>query len=549
MPWDGVPRPPSYRSSREGGRRPMKVVRKGRPGSTVSSNTTDGGDQSPVVWRFIKDEPVLFKTISTPQSESNCLTATEGVQTRGLPFIPGEVCPRQKVMSYSHHLRCAGGKIELNNALTNPLPKIVAMASCSPLATEVSVRQTLPDPDKEHSYVLPPNFGNPQSDFDKNCWVVAPLADTKLERSQQLFQPDELPDSVSQELRQLLIKSSESDSSTIQNCKAAYEAEHPSAPSWGIVRSKKTSLTQMMEKRGGSRGFISFQCRLITPAAVIAILATSIYKKPLKKAVHFLKKTKSSIAVKPKPNTDTTTDDQQRLFRQLLESDEPIGHRKDEIGRKMRVIYEDLQNFWRDRCGDPTSVITDVDQFDILVDMKRENTKKHPLSGINLASSCPEELQNLATTLVASNGFSYTVPVISGDTASALLNEEPVLHKKVRPKELPHKKRFRYAKWYMHPSTWASGLKHKKSRNFEPPLQVIAERADIENRKQFDNMPTASDETECFAFEEVNPLGSYSHMSDAHKERVIRLQERQRQAEEHFKKRGLYRPVQRRVFS
>ena len=170
-----------------------------------------------------------------------------------------------------------------------------------------------------------------------------------------------------------------------------------------------------------------------------------------------------------------------------------------DIAAKINDVHADLQEYWQTKTGDPESTIDDIDPYELVLNMKSEHPKRHPLSSLRLASSCPEELKNLAATVVGPCGFTYTVSVVHGDRPqhAAKRTARTEARAGLRGKQScgrgnggrggggrgdaaaaaaagsARARRGRYGRWYVPPSRW--GVKETVVHGGFAPIQSIAD--------------------------------------------------------------------------
>eukprot|EP00756_Hemistasia_phaeocysticola_P005454 Hpha_TRINITY_DN13332_c0_g1::TRINITY_DN13332_c0_g1_i1::g.95325::m.95325 len=220
---------------------------------------------------------------------------------------------------------------------------------------------------------------------------------------------------------------------------------------------------------------------------------------------------------------------------------------EDPLSRQMTAIFHDLQDTWRVLSKDSDSSLRDLDRSEVLLSLKKDFLKRHPLPHTRLADALPRELQHCATTVVGTDGVQRIVTVRNKDTELVVPEAEKtgrrrrdrrgVRRDRKRSSEPPVE---RYTqRWYIPCEKWGVPTQEPKKQEVQVSLkQLLAEHSAAS--RDIGMMPalnTQSDVTEL----EVNVLGGLVPLSAVESERVQGLLDAQNEAVKYMQSKGHFR--------
>ena len=114
----------------------IRVLNTNKRPSTVPTILDKVDEPDAVQWKFLSELPDARQRTVHSQSLPDTVVIPEVPRTAPQFCVPGEANAEQYSPTYSRHIRTAGGKTSLNNAITNPLPRITAVAEKDRRANE-----------------------------------------------------------------------------------------------------------------------------------------------------------------------------------------------------------------------------------------------------------------------------------------------------------------------------------------------------------------------------------------------------------------------------
>eukprot|EP01065_Artemidia_motanka_P017091 TRINITY_DN20662_c0_g1_i1.p1 TRINITY_DN20662_c0_g1~~TRINITY_DN20662_c0_g1_i1.p1 ORF type:complete len:767 (+),score=198.42 TRINITY_DN20662_c0_g1_i1:56-2302(+) len=475
---------------------------------------------------------------------------------------------------YTHHLHPGKyGRAVLNNPVTRPMARVVAFApskphTLPPVAAAVLAAREARKADLEHGHpALPPSISESLTAADDD----AESEHSSEQRSgRSATEPEPLSvapaDPSTQSLAVADILSSPRGAAAARERIAKLLGPKPAPPPWWQRQehgghspprqsgrnSPHTRAARIAARSSGVRGRQTVCAKQAVTTAVLVVIcnatirqAKAVERIASRPQVRFRFPAQRSMRLGVGSSLDRT--ESVRLQGREEVAKQKSGESKlqvtrlpevnddDPLNRHMCELFEDLQDTWRSLAKDPSATLRDLDRGEVLLSLKKDYLKRHPLPRARMADSLPQELQHCATTITGTDGVQHIVTVQNKGGAAGGHSVPHPPHKQQRRRrdrrrggDMAARGRPYSPMWWLPKKRWApKPVERRRPGDNEVTLkQLLAEHSLTSREVRRIPSLTDADGTPLA----VNVLGGLVPLTDTETERIEELLDAQKKA-------------------